>query len=49
MAGRDERGEPVPGQFPGLVGEPEAFHPGIFPEDTSHLGIDALDRGEIQP
>src|SRR3970282_1451289 len=38
------RGEPVPGQFPGLVPQAQSLHAGHRPERAGDHGIDGLDR-----
>jgi len=43
MAVGEVRGEPVPGQFPGLVPEPEPLHAGHRPERSGDDGIHGVD------
>jgi hypothetical protein len=43
MPGREVRGEPVPGQFPGLVPQAQSFHARHRAEGAGDRGVDSLD------
>jgi len=43
MSGNEEGGEPVAGELPRLVREPQALHSRLAAENSGHLGIETLD------
>src|SRR3990172_5498294 len=44
----EERGQPVPRQFPGLVGQPEPLHPRLGAERLRHDRVQDPDAPEIE-
>ena len=48
MAGMEEGREPVAGQLPRLVREPQPLHPRLAAQDPGHLRVEPLDPGGIE-